>query len=310
MLLRHCSAKRKQDFPYTHSDISRIFLLDDSKFLTDSGGGPLVSTQGGEVIQCDIDPLGGIHFDDPGMIVRPAPCLGGHGTGKISVGSRDLDSVRSLALLFVDRHNCEKMQCLSEFNSKKNANKKVLLRERKRHTARRVASTRFADGGVPPIPGLDGGGIPSSLGRGVPQVPSHPDLGRGYPGYPRPRSGWGVPHSADGENPIQSWMGRGTPGYLPPPSGPGMGYLHPDLRWGTPHPDLRRDTPCPDLRWATPYPHPDLRWGTPHPDLRWDTPCPDLRWGTPSPQSVDRLKILPSVILRMLATKISFGRLF
>ena len=111
LLVGHCSAKKKQDFPYTHSDISRIFLLDNSKFLTDSGGGPLVSTQCGEIIQSDIDPLGGIHLDHPGMIGRPAPCLSRHGAGQISVGSGDLDGVRSLALLLIGRHNYEKTQC-------------------------------------------------------------------------------------------------------------------------------------------------------------------------------------------------------
>ena len=78
-------------------------------------------------------------------------------------------------------------------------NKKVLLRERKRYNARRVASARYAvPVGVPPpppsldlvwtgaypFPGLDEGGgalgwgTPClDLGRGTP----HRDLGRGYP---------------------------------------------------------------------------------------------------------------------------------
>ena len=69
-------------------------------------------------------------------------------------------------------------------------NKKVLLRERKRHTTRRVASTHYAvpDGVYPlswdltwtPFPGLDGGGYP------------FPGLDRG------------------GGTPFQVWMGEGV----------------------------------------------------------------------------------------------------
>ena len=105
------SAKRKQDFPYTHSDTSRIVLLDNCKFLTDSRRGSLVSTQSGEVIQSDIDSLGGVHLNHPGMVRRPAASLSRHRAGQISVGSGDLDSVRSLTLLLVGRHNYEKTQC-------------------------------------------------------------------------------------------------------------------------------------------------------------------------------------------------------
>ena len=78
-----------------------------------------------------------------------------------------------------------------------NSNKKVLLRERKRHTAHHVASTRCAAlfGGYleySPRPGM---GYPPNLGPGTP-----PDLGLGTP---------------------QTWD------WVPP-------YL--DLRWGTPLP--------------------------------------------------------------------------
>ena len=61
-------------------------------------------------------------------------------------------------------------------------NKKVLLRERKRHTAHRVASARYAT--LSP----DGGG-------GVP----HPDLWRVYPSN-KPDLEWGTP--------LQVWMDR------------------------------------------------------------------------------------------------------
>ena len=60
--------------------------------------------------------------------------------------------------------------------------------------------------------------------------------------------GWGVPHSADGGYPIQSWTG-GTPILIldgvPPPQSAEWGTLHPDLGWGIPHPDLG---------WAPPPP--------------------------------------------------------
>ena len=123
-------------------------------------------------------------------------------------------------------------------------NKTVLLRERNRHTARRVASARYAGGEVPhprsgrwvlphprsggyyPIPGP--GGTPSQVRGGV--LP-HPRL-RGYPparprmGYPPARPGMGYP-------PARPGMG------YPPLTRPGMGYVplpQPDLRWGTPSP--------------------------------------------------------------------------
>ena len=90
-------------------------------------------------------------------------------------------------------------------NTNAKNNKKVLLRERKRHTASRVASARYAalcngGGGYPisgrggyPVSGLWLGGTPSQVG--------------------------GVPHLRSGGTPSQVWGGTmGTP---------------PDLRWGT-----------------------------------------------------------------------------
>ena len=85
------------------------------------------------------------------------------------------------------------------------SHKKVLLRERKRHAARRVASACYA--------ALSNGGVPHPVIGGVPHpvmggTPHHPDLTRGVPhpvmvGVPR-----GTPT-------IQTWLG----GYLgiPPP---------------------------------------------------------------------------------------------
>ena len=69
-----------------------------------------------------------------------------------------------------------------------NVNKKVLLRERKRHTARRVASVchaipvggTYAGGGVPTL----GGGVPTLVGGYLPWWGStYPGGGGGtYPG--------------------------------------------------------------------------------------------------------------------------------
>ena len=81
-------------------------------------------------------------------------------------------------------------------------NKKVLLRERKRPTARHIANAHYAGG----------------VGTPYPRVPPWPDL-RWVPPiqtldgvHPRPDLGWGNP-------PVQTWDG------VPPPSSrSGMGY--------------------------------------------------------------------------------------
>ena len=88
-------------------------------------------------------------------------------------------------------------------------NKKVLLRERKRHTARRVASTPYVVlTGYPPHPDLArrGGTLLGGTDLGTPgRVPP--------PGYPPAR----VPH------PDRVPPHQGTPpaGYSPPRAGPG-----------------------------------------------------------------------------------------
>ena len=155
-------------------------------------------------------------------------------------------------------------------------NKKVLLRERKRHTAHHVASARYAalspdegggtldGGGVYPIPGLDWGG-------------------EGYPvqswmGVSYPRSGLG-----GGGYPIQSWMG-----WYPIPGLVG-GVPHTVLDWGYP----------PPWTWDGVHPPPSAGWGTP--TWTWDgvplsagwvpplpgsgMGTPSAGWGTPSPES-------------------------
>ena len=101
--------------------------------------------------------------------------------------------------------------------------KKVLLRERKRHTARRVASARYADpsrgvphlrsGGYPvpclgglPIPGL---GVPHPKSGGAPSQVREVPPGQTWDGVPPSQTWDGVPPSQtwDGVPPGQTWDG-------------------------------------------------------------------------------------------------------
>ena len=88
---------------------------------------------------------------------------------------------------------------------------------------------------------------------------------------------------------IWTWPG-GYPGY-PPPFRAG---------WG-----------IPIQTWSgVPQVPPTIQtWGTPHLDLGWGTPLthrPRTDTVPPLPASVDRLKILPSPILRMRAVEIGY----
>ena len=155
-------------------------------------------------------------------------------------------------------------------------NKKVLLRERKRHTARRVAYARYAGvwwgGRGYPIQSWWGGGYPIQYNiRPGMGYPHHPDLA----GYPPPsRPGWGPPP--------------------PPPSRPG---------WGTSPPPRTLDGVPPSRPgWGTPH-HLDLDGVTPphHPDLDAVPPPPhhtDLDAVPPPPSTnVNRqtpVKTVPS----------------
>ena len=143
-------------------------------------------------------------------------------------------------------------------------NKTVLLRERKTHTARCVASTHYAvPVGVPPCPG------------------AWPGWGGGYP-IPGVDGGYHLPRSWQGVPPSQVWM-RGVSTHFPgldegvPPSQVWMGGTHfPGLDRGYPH-------------WLDGVPL-SGRIGVP----------PLGRLGLPpTPTDVNRLKILPSLILRM-----------
>ena len=144
------------------------------------------------------------------------------------------------------------------------SNKKVLLRERKRHTARHVASARYVTvrGGYP-VPGL--GGVPHPRSRG---------------GLPHPRLG-GTPSQVQGGYLIPGPGGtpsRPCQGGTPSLPSPGV-YPIPGP-WGVPHPDLvRGGYPILTLSRGVPGvpPHPDLGWGTPPADLT----------GVPHPRDVD-----------------------
>ena len=150
-------------------------------------------------------------------------------------------------------------------------NKKVFLRERKRHTARRVASARYAAL-------CNGGGGDGVLpGHGVP------------PRHEVPPWTWGTPKTW-GTSP--RW---GTPLRWDTP--------YPDLRWGTLHLDLGWGTPLPRPGMGYPLPRPemgyppDLGRGTPHPDLRWGTPYLNLGWGTP-PSKVEQTHTCENITSR------------
>ena len=111
---------------------------------------------------------------------------------------------------------------------KKFKKKKVLLRERKRHTARRVVSTPsvvlpgyppWGWGGYPDLGTPPRGGYPPPLGRGTRTwVPpgGYLDLG----GYPDPPGGVPGPGYPPGQVPLQG----GTQVWVPPWGGPGPGY--------------------------------------------------------------------------------------
>ena len=186
--------------------------------------------------------------------------------------------------------------------------KKVLLRERKRHTACRVASVCSAalspNWGVPPAnPNMEGGTLSSPDGgapiqsRQMWSILSSPDWGYPYlvpTGVPHPVLTGGTleyPHRPDGSTVLVSQMGvspcqwdRGIPHW---PDG------------GTP---CQSDGGTPSLE----------RMGI---TSKWEdggTPLVN-QMGYP-PRGVNRLKILPSVILRMqaviillLSTEVEFG---
>ena len=122
--------------------------------------------------------------------------------------------------------------------AKKYINKKVLLRERKRHTARRVASTPYVvltgypPTRVPPWPGYPPGRVPPHQGTPPARVPPWPGYPQGYPpsqgtplpGYP---PGQGTPPARPGRVPppppgcpmafwemLQSIMGYGSPPWI------------------------------------------------------------------------------------------------
>ena len=77
---------------------------------------------------------------------------------------------------------------LIQQDPKPKEDKKVLLRECKRHTARHVASARYAGGGISQVPPLCRPGMgypPVQTWNGVPPPPARPWMG--YPPPPPPR---------------------------------------------------------------------------------------------------------------------------
>ena len=166
--------------------------------------------------------------------------------------------------------------------------KKVLLRERKRHTTCRIASARCA--ALSP----DEEGVPQSvLARGLPHpvldTPSQVQAG-GTPSQVCPDLEWGTPYYLDGVPPTWTWRmipptwtwhmipPTWTWHMIPPtwtwdavpPPGPGIGYPCPELGWGTPHLDLGWGIPTwtwnrvPPSRSGMWYPQ-SAEWGTPLP---------------------------------------------
>ena len=128
-----------------------------------------------------------------------------------------------------------------------NSNKKILLRERKRHTARHVASAHYADllGGYSVQSWT--GGTPSFL-MGVPPIswmgflPSRP--GMGYP----PISWMGYPHLTWDGVPSPKSRRMGYPqsaGWGTPPSSSGMGTPH--QLDGVPPPKVEQTHTCENI---------------------------------------------------------------
>ena len=151
--------------------------------------------------------------------------------------------------------------------------KKVLLRERKRHTARHIASTCYAVlVGIPPPPSWDltwmGGVPPSQVQAGG--TPYQVQVGA----LPRSRWGGGTPFAGldAGGTPSQVQV-RGVP---LPRSGQGVppsqvqGVPLPRAGWGVPHP---ADRGYPTWTWEGGTPHLDLRRGyTPLGSMGYPTP--------------------------------------
>ena len=149
-------------------------------------------------------------------------------------------------------YRSKKLQCKVEFvhprmaisfpathtNGIQSKYKKVLLREPKRHTARRVASARYADLSRGVTPSQVRGGTPSHVPGGT---PSHV---------------WGgTPSQVQGWYPFPGLGGYPIPGLgCTPLARPGMGYPPgPDLGWGTPLPSRPgRGTPPRNVNRQTP----------------------------------------------------------
>ena len=168
-------------------------------------------------------------------------------------------------------------------------NKKVLLHEcvKAYHPLCSCSVSRSPNrkgGGGLPLSSLDQAGYLHQVLMGVYPIQSWPG---GYP-HPAIQSQWGYPHSVLTGGRVSP---SNTLGY---PSWPGMGT--PILTWegGTPTVLTKEGYPPSGRMGYSPvsqmgYPCRDLGRGN----------HPSARWGYPPPASVNRLKILPSLILRM-----------
>ena len=188
--------------------------------------------------------------------------------------------------------------------------KKVLLRESKRHTDRGVSSTTPVEYPPPPPPGYPPSQVwPGGYPRwGTPHWGTPPARSDG--GYPR----WGVPKVGYPLSGYPHWgtpwpgltggtWGGVPPTRVPPARYPPLGYPLSGQVWqGVPEVGYPHQVPPPG------YPPGQVRWGVPKGDtplrvppgwtwLRY--PPPDWTWlGYPPPPGVNRLKTLPSLVLR------------
>ena len=135
-------------------------------------------------------------------------------------------------------------------------NKKVLLRERKRHTARRVASTPYVVlTGYPPGQGTPPARVPPwpgyPPGQGTPSQGTPPARVPPWPGYPVARVPQGTPPAR-----VPPCQGTPLPGYPPQPGYPpwlDLAGYPPGWTWqGTP-------PSCPMAFWGNVAKHYGIR---------------------------------------------------
>ena len=196
---------------------------------------------------------------------------------KLTISGHDSSKQRTKSLLITSSYISSVLIYL---------HKKVLLRERKRHTARRVASTPYVVlTGYPPRQGTPPGRVPPGRvppGR-VPPSQGTPQQGTPPAGYPPARvSPSRVPPAGYPPGRVPS-----RPGY--PPAGDPPGRVPPQQ--GTPP---GRVPPWPGYPPQPGYP-PSCPWHSGKCcKALWDT-------GTPPCEQTNKVKLLPSVVVRTRA---------